>query len=172
VSLNAPLERATSEERNVADWTDATQPRDGAGVVTSSLERLESTGSEEAPPARVDAAKETNTSKHAVTARRPVAPPRKDVSRSGVPTTLNFDAAMSAVAAMSIGPAQCGPEAVGLVPAAVTFAPSGQAVRAVIEDGPLRGTTTGSCVALRLRSARIAPFEGSPATVRTTVMMR
>jgi hypothetical protein len=54
----------------------------------------------------------------------------------------------------------------------VTFAPSGDATRATVEEGPLRGTPAGSCVALRLRRIHLAPFDGRLATVRTTLVLR
>lgn len=55
---------------------------------------------------------------------------------------------------------------------AVTFAPSGQAIRATIEGGPHRGTAAGSCIAQRLRSATVAPFEGPAVTIRTSITVR
>jgi hypothetical protein len=161
-------ERAMSEERSVADWTDAKQPRDGSGVVTGSASGIEEPSVD--PSSHIDVKKAADV--RAVSAPRLLATARHFDPRPGVPTTLDFAAAMSAVAAMKIGPAQCGPDAVGAAAVAVTFAPSGQAVRAVLQDGPLRGTETGSCVALRLRNVRIAPFEGDAATVRTTVLLR
>lgn len=54
----------------------------------------------------------------------------------------------------------------------VTFASSGRATRATIDGGPHRGTAVGSCVAQRLRSAAVAPFEGAPVTIRTSITVR
>ncbi len=54
----------------------------------------------------------------------------------------------------------------------VTFAPSGRATRAVIEGGPHRATAVGSCIAQRLRSAVVAPFEGPPVTIHTSIHLR
>lgn len=54
----------------------------------------------------------------------------------------------------------------------VTFAPSGRAMRALIEGGPHRATAVGSCIAQRLRSAVVAPFEGPPVTIHTSVHLR
>lgn len=51
----------------------------------------------------------------------------------------------------------------------VTFAPSGRATRAVITGGPHRATPVGSCIAQRLRNATVAPFEGEPVTIHTTI---
>jgi len=160
VSESRMPERAMSEERSVADWTDATQPRDGSGIVTG-------------PPSSVNDPVEPKKAAgvRPVSAPRAVSQRRFD-PRPGVPTTLDFASAMAAVGAMNIGPAQCGPDAVGAAAVAVRFAPSGQAVRAVVENGPLRGTATGSCVALKLRSVRIEPFEGDAVTVRTTLYLR
>jgi hypothetical protein len=168
LSEGASSEHAMSEERSVADWTDARQPRDGYGVITGP--ELGTGGpSVDESPRSVEPKKAEGV--RPVSAPRAVSP-RRFASRPGVPTTLDFAAAMGAVASMSIGPKQCGPDAVGDAVVAVTFVPSGQAVRAVIEDGPLRGTATGSCVALRLRNVRIEPFEGEAATVRTRIALR
>jgi hypothetical protein len=54
----------------------------------------------------------------------------------------------------------------------VTFAPSGHATRAVIEGGPHRATAVGSCIAQRLRNAVVAPFDGPPVTIHTSVHLR
>ena len=167
LSEGASPERAMSEERSVADWTDARQPRDGSGVVTGPVAGPGQPSLDESRSAEPKKAEGIRN----VSSPRALASRRFD-PRPGVPTTLDFAAAMSAVASMSIGPEQCGPDAVGDAAVAVTFVPSGQAVRAVIEGGPLRGTATGSCVALRLRHVRIEPFEGEAATVRTTIMLR
>jgi hypothetical protein len=85
---------------------------------------------------------------------------------------FDFAAAMEAVASSGVGQADCGPEAVGNTTVSVTFAPSGEATRARVEDGALRGTGAGSCIALRLRRVRVAPFDGGLATVRTTIVLR
>lgn len=85
---------------------------------------------------------------------------------------FDFSAAMNAVAASHIGPTQCGPDASGAAPVAITFAPSGEATHAVIENGALRGTPTGGCVVRELRKVRIPPYEGDLATVRTSVLLR
>ena len=54
----------------------------------------------------------------------------------------------------------------------VTFAPSGRATRAVIEGGPHRATPVGSCIAQGLRNAVVAPFEGPPVTIHTSIHLR
>jgi hypothetical protein len=85
---------------------------------------------------------------------------------------LDYSAAMSAVnAAASLGGA-CGSQATGHVATAVTFAPNGHATRAVLESGPLRGSSAGSCVARHLTRATIAPFDGDLVTVQSTVVLR
>jgi len=134
LSESATSERAMSEERSVADWTDATQPRDGSGVVTGPGPRVVSPSVD--PGSRIEAKKAADV--RAVSAPRPVTRARHFDPRPGVPTTLDFAAAMSAVAAMNIGPTQCGSDAVGAAAVAVTFAPSGRAVRAVLENRALR----------------------------------
>jgi len=101
-------------------------------------------------------------------------PRARGVRPAVVSSGASFDlaAAVQAVEGSGVGTGDCGPEANGKVAVAVTFAPSGETKRAVVEDGPLRGTATGSCIALRLRRVRIAPFDGSLATLRTTLTLR
>jgi hypothetical protein len=160
--------------RSVADWTDSTEPQDGAGTVTSPADQT-----------RRDLAV---AARHAVPNSAGVPSPKMPgpstaPSRSaahgahrtvtiGSALPFDFSAAMNAVAATNIGPSQCGAAAVGTVPVAVTFSPSGRATRAVVENGALRGTRAGSCVATQLRSVQIAPFDGDTATIQTTVLLR
>lgn len=48
----------------------------------------------------------------------------------------------------------------------VTFLPTtGRATAATVEGGPFQGTEVGGCIARALRSAVVAPFEGTPVTV-------
>jgi hypothetical protein len=100
--------------------------------------------------------------------------PRSEASTRGVGSSAAFDfsTAMNSVAMVAIGPGQCGPEATGVVPVSITFAPSGKATHAVVEGGALRGTTTGSCVATALKNLKVAPFEGDLATLRTNVVLK
>jgi hypothetical protein len=170
LSERAAYSRAMSEERSVADWTDATQPRDGRGVVTTgSGARVEESSADEEPS--MSSSRE-NSGTRKVSAPRPTVSSRQPSSRPAVPTTLDFDAARRAVSSLDIGPEQCGPEAIGAVPVEVTFAPSGRAIRARVESGPLSETPTGRCVALELRKVRIAPFDGPEAMVRTAVLLK
>jgi hypothetical protein len=78
-------------------------------------------------------------------------------------------AANSALGSIASSAASCkkgdGPTGSGKV--AVTFAPSGRATTATIE-GSFAGTSVGSCVAGRFRSAKVPPFAGSPVTVKKT----
>jgi len=85
-----------------------------------------------------------------------------------------FDAAAALSSIRSVGARsdECGTKAVGSVNVLVTFAPSGEATTAEIEDGPLHGTQTGSCVARRLLHARVADFDGERETVRTSIVLR
>jgi hypothetical protein len=80
--------------------------------------------------------------------------------------------ALSAIRSVTTGPDDCGPAAVGSVNVVVTFATSGDATTAEIDDGPLRGTQTGNCIARRLRHASVAEFDGEPETVRTSIELR
>jgi hypothetical protein len=103
------------------------------------------------------------------------APPRRanPTPAAGAPAiAFDFAAAMDAVANARIGPFQCGPTATGNVAVTLTFAPSGEATRTAVDDGGFRETAAGNCVALYLRRVRVAPFDGGPATVRTTLALR
>jgi hypothetical protein len=63
-------------------------------------------------------------------------------------------------------------DARGSMPVSVTFAPSGRVTSSTVDGGPFAGTTTGSCIARALRSASVAPFEGAPVTVHSSVSFR
>jgi predicted Zn finger-like uncharacterized protein len=52
---------------------------------------------------------------------------------------------------------------------AVTFAPTGQVTNAIIESGPFVGTSAGTCVASKFRSAKVPPFSGDSVLVRKSV---
>ena len=54
----------------------------------------------------------------------------------------------------------------------VTFSPAGHATRATVDGGPHRGTAAGSCIAQRLRTAVVQPFERSPVTIHTSITAR
>lgn len=171
LSERAAYSRAMSEERSVADWTDAMQPRDGSGVATSGTgTRAEESSADEEPSMSLD--REQGEARKVSAPRATISASRRPSFRPGVPTTLDFEAAMRAVSTLDLGPDQCGPEAIGAVPVEVTFAPSGRAVQARVESGPLSETPTGRCIALELRKVRIAPFDGPTARVRTAVLLK
>lgn len=58
------------------------------------------------------------------------------------------------------------------MPVSVTFAPSGRVTTATVDGGPFAGTAVGGCIARALRSATVAPFEGGPVTVHSSVRVR
>ena len=60
----------------------------------------------------------------------------------------------------------------GSMPVSVTFAPSGRVTSSTVNGRPFAGTTTGGCIARALRSASVAPFEGAPVTVHSSVSFR
>jgi predicted Zn finger-like uncharacterized protein len=57
----------------------------------------------------------------------------------------------------------------GAARVAVTFSPAGSVTAAVIESGPLVGTSAGGCVASKFRTVRVPTFTGEPVTVHKTV---
>jgi hypothetical protein len=85
---------------------------------------------------------------------------------------FSAEQALAAIRASGIGSAQCGEGAAGATVVSVTFAPSGRVTRALVEDGPLQGTSVGGCIARQLRNVRVAPFDGDFQTLRTDVTLR
>ena len=79
--------------------------------------------------------------------------------------------ALSVIRTIGACLAECGPGAVGSMNVVVTFAPSGEATNAALEDGPLQGTPEGSCVTRHLRDARVPGFGGGQETVRTALVI-
>jgi hypothetical protein len=65
-----------------------------------------------------------------------------------------------------------GDDARSTMPVSVTFAPSGRVTTATVDGGPFVGTSAGGCIARALRSASVAPFDGSPVTVHSSVRVR
>jgi predicted Zn finger-like uncharacterized protein len=56
-------------------------------------------------------------------------------------------------------------------PARVTviFAPSGIVTSAIVESGPLVGTSAGGCLAAKVRGAHVPAFTGEPVTVKKSI---
>jgi serine/threonine protein kinase len=54
----------------------------------------------------------------------------------------------------------------------VTFAPSGDATLAVVDQPPFAGTIEGGCIAEKLRAAKMPAFEGNPGTVSYSFAIR
>jgi hypothetical protein len=162
-----------SSQQSVADWKQpAAVPTasDRSTAISENVSRSDSATSAKGEQSTSSAPRGGSADvKPASTVRRET--PRRRAAVVAKP--FDFTAAMNAVTATSLGPVQCGPDAIGATAVAITFAPSGDATHAVIENGPLRGTQTGSCVARQLRGVRIAPFDGTePATLRTSVLLR
>lgn len=80
-------------------------------------------------------------------------------------------AALSAIRSITASSADCGLDAAGSINVVVTFAPSGEATSAEIENGPLVETPAGNCVAQHLLHARVPEFDGGRETVRTSLSM-
>lgn len=51
----------------------------------------------------------------------------------------------------------------------ITFAPSGRVTTATLSGPPFTGTSTGSCIASTMRTARVSAFSGQLVTVKKTV---
>jgi hypothetical protein len=111
----------------------------------------------------------TGTSTNAANAtQRAVAAPA-----TGASASAEFDpaAARAAIAGARVGTEACGPDAVGRIRITVTFAPSGRATRALVDEG-LQGTDAGGCVAHLLNRLTVPPFGGEPQTVRMHLVLR
>jgi hypothetical protein len=100
--------------------------------------------------------------------------PRPSTKPSTSRTKSAFDegTALAAIRNAGLGSPQCGEGAAGATVVSVTFAPSGRVTRALVEDGPFRGTAVGGCIARHLRGVSIPPFDGDFRTVRTDVTLR
>jgi hypothetical protein len=83
---------------------------------------------------------------------------------------INTSAAAAALAAVNIDSCKPpgGPVAVDVH---ITFAPSGEATAAVVEQ-PFVGTPTGLCIAKNVRRVRIPSFEGEPVIVGKRFLVR
>jgi hypothetical protein len=57
----------------------------------------------------------------------------------------------------------------GTIPTTVTFGPTGNVANVAINSSRYSGTKTASCVAARLREARVAEFSGSPESLKKVV---
>ncbi len=91
------------------------------------------------------------------------------------PTASTFDphAARAALEAMAAtASSRCGDAATGRLRVTVTFAPSGRATHAVVEESALQGTLGGECVARLFRGVQVPPFDGSLETVGLHVTLR
>jgi hypothetical protein len=95
----------------------------------------------------------------------PAAPPKQDIDMA---------AASRAVGAAAHAAAACleADDARTTMPVSLTFAPSGRVTSAKVTGGPFVGSEIGGCIARSLRGASVAPFDGEPVTVSTTVRLR
>ena len=119
-----------------------------------------STAATAPPPATAAPAPAPTTPAPAATADAPATGPEFDKT-----------AAAAALAAAAADAASCKAEGdpSGVARVAVTFAPSGRVTSAVVSGPPFAGTTTGGCIARKLRGASVPPFDGSPVIVNRTV---
>lgn len=60
----------------------------------------------------------------------------------------------------------------GVANVTVTFATSGRAINANVHGPPFAGTTTGGCIASKMRSAKVPPFSGDRITVKKVVVIQ
>lgn len=99
------------------------------------------------------------------------APEPEKIAPAAIPQGPAPSNAAVAIGSAGRGAASCLPadDARRTMAVSVTFAPSGHATRAMVDGGPHRGTAIGSCIAQQLRSATVAPFEGSAVTIHTTI---
>jgi hypothetical protein len=94
-----------------------------------------------------------------------------------VAVTADFDraaarAALAIAAATASGCRQAGEEATGSGKVAITFAPAGRVMSALVVGAPFQGTRTGSCIASAFRNASVPAFAGDPVVVTKDVTIR
>jgi hypothetical protein len=92
------------------------------------------------------------------------------------PTDAAFDAS-AANAALETAAAQASTcrktgDPSGSATVTITFSTSGRVTSATISGPPFAGTETGSCIASRLRGARVPAFAGEFITVKKTVAIQ
>jgi hypothetical protein len=92
---------------------------------------------------------------------------------SAEPGPFDPGAARSALGGLAVSASACGDGSMrGRARVAVTFANSGNATVALIQGGPLSGTSVGSCIANVMRSAKVPAYSGPITTVFTTVVVK
>jgi|HubBroStandDraft_6_1064221.scaffolds.fasta_scaffold120271_3 hypothetical protein len=106
----------------------------------------------------------------------PASPPqRSPLAAFAAPVhELSRAAAAIAVAAAAHGAGQCldPGDTRTSIGVRVTFAPSGRVEGATVTGGPYVGTAARGCIVRMLRAAQVAPFEGSPVSVSTSIRLR
>lgn len=107
------------------------------------------------------------------TADLPIVMPEIPAAPKAPEVQFNRSAAAVSIASKGMGASSCKDEPGSMsIPVSVTFAASGRATRAMINGGPFRGTSTGSCIAAALRGASVPAFDGQPVTVNTSIHLR
>jgi hypothetical protein len=97
--------------------------------------------------------------------------PSREVVAKTEQLAFDADAAASALddAASRASSCRQAADPSGVAVVTVTFAPSGRVTTATIAGPPFVGTTTGSCIAATMRSAKIPEYSGQFKTVKKTV---
>jgi len=92
---------------------------------------------------------------------------------TGPPGMAPFDrgAAAQAVGQVNLSSCKNAGAPTGASHVTITFNPDGSVAAAIIDGGPLAGTSAGSCVANKYRNARVPPFSGSAVRIGKTFML-
>ena len=146
-----------------------TKPKKKAGT-SQQQRRSAATLPKTAPPTKTAPLTKTTQERKPEPERKP-----DSTAKPATPTQpFNAGAAKSAVGAAARSASTCrGPsDPSGVARVSVTFSTSGRAVRAIIQGPPFAGTKTGSCIAARMRGARVPPFTGERVTVRKKVVIQ
>jgi hypothetical protein len=97
----------------------------------------------------------------------PVPPPPRPMITPFPAGPAPFDRGTAAAALGSVHVGKCaqagGPTGTGHV--TITFLPDGSAARAVVDQPPFAGTTTGACIEALFLRVRVPAFSGAPVTV-------
>ena len=75
------------------------------------------------------------------------------------------DAAASALSGVDVGKCKLKKGPIGEGHVIVTFAPSGSAAGAVLDQGPFGGTKAEKCIVKEYRRAKVPAFKGDPVSV-------
>jgi hypothetical protein len=119
---------------------------------------------------RVAASKPTDTKPHDTAKAKDSEAESGSSTAADAPPPFDRDSARAALAGPTAAAAGCfEPGADESAHVSVTFNPNGHSTQAVVSGGTYGGTSVGSCIAAAFRGVSVAPFDGPPVTVATSI---